>query len=55
LLRLFLLDLDGGAAGVVAADRAGVMDLFGLMAVRARLQVRQFKRVVGAAVALAGV
>jgi hypothetical protein len=55
LLRLFLLDLDRGPAGVVAAHRAGVMDLLGLVAVRARLEVRDRHRVVGAAVALSGV
>jgi hypothetical protein len=55
LLRLFLLDLDRGPAGVVAADRAGVMDLLGLVAVRARLEMRDRHRLVGTAVTLSGV
>jgi hypothetical protein len=55
LLRLFLLDLDRGAAGVIAAVGAGVMDLLGLMAVRARLEVRHGNGEVGATVALASV
>jgi hypothetical protein len=55
LLGLFLLDLDRGSTGVVAAVRTGVMDLLGLVAVRARLEVRHGNGEVGAAVALAGV
>jgi hypothetical protein len=55
LLGLFLLDLDRGPAGVETAVRAGVMDLLGLMAVRARLEMRHGYRVVSAAVALSGV
>lgn len=55
LLRLFLLDLDGGPAGVVAANRAGVVDLLGLVAMRTRLQVRDRHRVVGAAITLSSV
>jgi hypothetical protein len=55
LLRLFLLDLDRRAAGVVAARGAGVMDLLGLVAVRTLFEVRHRDRLVGAAVALSGV
>jgi hypothetical protein len=55
LLRLFLLDLDSGSAGVVAANRAGVMGLLGLLAVRTRLQMRDRYRVVGATVTLSSV
>ena len=55
LLRLFLLDLDRGPAGVEAANRAGVMDLLGLVAMRARLQVRDRHRMVRTAVSLPGV
>jgi hypothetical protein len=55
LLGLFLLDLDRGPTGVIAAVRTGVMDLLGLVAVRARLEVRHGNGQVGAAVALAGV
>jgi hypothetical protein len=40
LLRLFLLDLDRRAAGVVAAGGASVMNLLGLVAVRTLLEVR---------------
>jgi hypothetical protein len=55
LLRLFLLDLDRRAAGVIAASRASVMNLLGLMAVRTLLQVRDRQRLVGTAVSLSGV
>jgi hypothetical protein len=55
LLWLFLLDLDRGSAGVVAANRAGVMDLLGLLAMRTRLQVRDRDRVMGATVTLPSV
>jgi hypothetical protein len=55
LLGLFLLDLDGGPAVVVPANRAGVMDLLGLVAMRARLEVRNRDRQMGSAVALTGV
>jgi hypothetical protein len=52
LLRLFLLELDRRSAGVEAASRAGVMDLLGLLTVRARLEVRQRHGLVGATVTL---
>jgi hypothetical protein len=55
LLRLFLLDLDRGPAGVVTAVGAGVVDLLRLVAVRARLEVRHANSEVGAAIALASV
>jgi hypothetical protein len=55
LLRLFLLDLNRGPTGVVTADRAGVMDLLRLLAVRTRLEMRERHRLVGATVALPGV
>jgi len=55
LLRLFLLDLDRGPAGVEAAHGAGVMDLLGLVAVRTRLQVRHRHRLMGATITLSGV
>jgi hypothetical protein len=55
LLWLFLLDLDRRAAGVIAASRASVVDLLGLMAVRTLLEVRDRQRLVGTAVALSGV
>jgi hypothetical protein len=55
LLRLFLLDLNRWPAGVKAANRAGVMDLLGLVAVRTRLQVRERHRQVSTSVTLAGV
>jgi hypothetical protein len=55
LLRLFLLDLDRGPTGVVAAVRAGMMDLLGLMAMRARLEVRHGNGEVSATIALASV
>jgi hypothetical protein len=55
LLRLFLLDLDRGPSVVVAANRAGVMNLLGLMAVRARLEMRGCDRQMCAAIALPGV
>ena len=54
LLGLFLLDLYGGSAVVVAADRADVMDLLGLMTMRTRLEMRNRDRRVGSAVALSG-
>jgi hypothetical protein len=52
LLRLFLLDLDCGASGVLAAVGAGVVDLLGLVAVRAGLKVRHRDRMMRAAIAL---
>ena len=55
LLRLFLLDLECRAAGVVATRRASVMDLLGLVTVRTLLEVRDRYRQVGATVALSGV
>jgi hypothetical protein len=55
LLGLFLLDLDGGPAVVKAANRAGVMDLLGLVTVRTRLEVRDRYGQVGSTVALSGV
>jgi hypothetical protein len=55
LLRLFLLDLERRAAGVVATRWASVMDLLGLVAVRTLFEVRDRYRQVGATVALSGV
>src|SRR5450830_1482472 len=55
LLRLVLLDLDRGAPVVLTAVGAGVMNLLGLVALRARLQVRDADRQMGAAVALSRV
>jgi len=52
LLRLFLLHLDRGPAGVVAANRAGVMRLLGLVAMRARLKGGERQRVMSATIAL---
>jgi ribosomal protein L30/L7E len=55
LLRLFLLDLDRGSARIEAADRAGVMNLLGLVAMRTCLEVRDRQSVVGATITLSGV
>ena len=55
LLRLFLLDLERRAAGVVATRWASVMDLLGLVAVRTLFEVGDRYRQVGATVALSGV
>src|SRR2546423_11077877 len=49
------LDLDGGPAAVVAAVRAGVVGLLGLVAVRTLLERREPDREVGAPLTLAGV
>jgi hypothetical protein len=51
----FLLDLERGPTGVVTALLAGVVRQLGLVATRARLQVRHRDRQVGAAIALSGV
>src|SRR5664280_635262 len=55
LLWLFLLDLERGPTGVVAALLAGVVRQLGLVATRARLEMRHRNRQVGAAIALSGV
>jgi hypothetical protein len=55
LLRLFLLDLERGPAGVEAAFLAGVVRPLGLMAARARLDTGRRDREVSAAIALSGV
>src|ERR1035437_1347675 len=52
LLRLFLLDLYRGPAVVVAANRAGLMNLLRLLAVRACLENRQCQRMMGTTVTL---
>ena len=52
LLRLFLLDLDRGPAVVIAADRTGMMGLFGLVTMGARLESRYGDGEVGASITL---